>query len=56
MNRYHLPSVTKAVLVFILITYSVGSYAQSAQEKGLAIAKERKLRDLGWADTIGPRG
>ena len=53
MNRYHLSSVTKVVLVFILLTCSLGSYAQSAQEKGLAIAKERKLRDLGWGDSTG---
>ncbi len=53
MNRYLLSSVTKVVLVFALMTYSLGSYAQSAQEKGLAIAKERKLRDMGWGDSIG---
>lgn len=28
------------------------SYAQTAQEKGLEIAKERKARDLGWGDSI----
>lgn len=53
MNRYHLSSVTKVVFVFILLTCSLGSYAQSAQEKGLAIAKERKLRDSGWGDSTG---
>ena len=53
MNRYLLSSVTKVVLVFALMAYSLASYAQSAQEKGLAIAKERKLRDMGWGDSTG---
>jgi outer membrane lipoprotein-sorting protein len=53
MNRYDLSSVTKVGLVFILLTYSLVSYAQTAQEKGLAIAKERKLRDSGWGDSTG---
>jgi outer membrane lipoprotein-sorting protein len=35
------------------MTYSLSSYSQSAQEKGLAIAKERKLRDKGWGDSTG---
>ncbi|MFT6988755.1 MAG: outer membrane lipoprotein-sorting protein [Paraglaciecola sp.] len=51
MNKYLLSSVTKIVLVFTLMTYSFGSYAQSASDKGLAIAKERKLRDMGWGDS-----
>ena len=51
MNKYLLSSVTKIVLVFTLMTYSFGSYAQSAADKGLAIAKERKLRDMGWGDS-----
>lgn len=53
MNRYQFLAVTKIVLVFMLIIFSLGSYAQSAQEKGLAIAKERKLRDAGWGDSSG---
>jgi outer membrane lipoprotein-sorting protein len=53
MNRYLLLSVTKVVLVLTLVTYSLDSYAQSAQEKGLVIAKERKLRDTGWGDSTG---
>jgi outer membrane lipoprotein-sorting protein len=51
MNKYLLSSETKIVLVFTLMTYSFGSYAQSASDKGLAIAKERKLRDMGWGDS-----
>jgi outer membrane lipoprotein-sorting protein len=35
------------------MTYSSNSHAQSAQEKGLSIAKERKLRDHGWGDSSG---
>jgi outer membrane lipoprotein-sorting protein len=53
MIRYHLSLVTTGVLIFILMTHSLGSHAQSAQEKGLAIAKERKLRDMGWGDSTG---
>jgi outer membrane lipoprotein-sorting protein len=53
MNRHLVSSVTKIALVFTLMTYSLASYAQSAQEQGLAIAKERKLRDMGWGDSTG---
>ncbi|MGK0268180.1 MAG: outer membrane lipoprotein-sorting protein [Paraglaciecola sp.] len=53
MNKYQLSLVTKIILVFTLMTYSLSSYSQSAQEKGLAIAKERKLRDKGWGDSTG---
>jgi outer membrane lipoprotein-sorting protein len=53
MSKYLLSSVTKIAVVFTLMTYSLGSYAQSAQEQGLAIAKERKLRDMGWGDSTG---
>lgn len=53
MNKYQLLLVTKVILVFTLMIYSLSSYAQSAQEKGLAIAKERKLRDKGWGDSTG---
>jgi outer membrane lipoprotein-sorting protein len=53
VNKYQLSLVTKIILVFTLMTYSLSSYAQSAQEKGLAIAKERKLRDKGWGDSTG---
>jgi len=45
--------VTTIALVLTLIAYSSISIAQSAQEKGLTIAKERKLRDKGWGDSSG---
>lgn len=35
------------------MAYSSFSDAQSAQEKGLEIAKEMKLRDQGWGDSTG---
>ncbi|MBU3005496.1 outer membrane lipoprotein-sorting protein [Paraglaciecola arctica] len=53
MNKNLLSSSTIFTLVFALLTYSVSSYAQSPQEKGLEIAKERKLRDQGWGDSTG---
>ena len=53
MNKCILSSLSKVVLVFTLITSSFYSYAQSAEDKGLAIAKERKLRDTGWGDSTG---
>ena len=51
MNKCLLSSLTKVALVFTMMTCSVCSYAQSAEEKGVAIAKERKLRDMGWGDS-----
>ena len=53
MNRYLHSSVTAIALVLTVMTYSSSSVAQSAQEKGLNIAKERKLRDNGWGDSTG---
>ena len=53
MNRNLLSTVTTIALVLTLTTYSSSSVAQTAQEKGLAIAKERKLRDKGWGDSSG---
>ena len=38
--------------VFIAVFLSHAVYAQSAEEKGLEIAKERKLRDRGWGDSV----
>ncbi|MBL4630054.1 MAG: outer membrane lipoprotein-sorting protein [Paraglaciecola sp.] len=35
------------------MTCSFVSYGQSAEDKGLEIAKERKLRDSGWGDSSG---
>lgn len=53
MNRYLFCFVTNIALALTLISYSSSSDAQSAQEKGLAIAKEMKLRDQGWGDSTG---
>lgn len=53
MNRYFLSSALNLILVLILMVFSSDSYARSAQEKGLAIAKERKFRDMGWGDSSG---
>tara|TARA_R110002096_G_scaffold114965_2_gene249110 strand:+ start:471 stop:1274 length:804 start_codon:yes stop_codon:yes gene_type:complete len=53
MNRNLLSTVTTIALVLTLTTYSSSSVAQTAQEKGLTIAKERKLRDKGWGDSTG---
>lgn len=53
MNRHILSTLTTIALVMTLVTYSSSNEAQTAQEKGLAIAKERKLRDKGWGDSIG---
>ena len=53
MNSFFNSSVIKMTLVFTLITYSLGVVAQSAEDKGIAIAKERKLRDKGWGDSTG---
>ncbi len=35
----------------LVVTTGIQAYAQSAQEKGLAIAKELDRRDLGWQDS-----
>jgi len=45
-----------SLLPLFLLSFSLiintSALAQSAQEKGLAIAKERKARDLGWSDSV----
>lgn len=41
-----------AIIVLLVSGYSSLALAQSAEEKGLAIAKERKLRDRGWSDSV----
>ncbi len=43
--------VALAVITISLISMNT-VFAQSAEEKGLAIAQERKNRDLGWGDSI----
>lgn len=39
-------------LVLFFSIFAAGVYAQSAEEKGIEIAKERKLRDKGWGDSV----
>lgn len=39
-------------LMFFTLLLSANAGAQSAQEKGLAIAQERKARDIGWSDSV----
>ncbi|WP_246075842.1 outer membrane lipoprotein-sorting protein [Aliikangiella marina] len=46
MNKFLLASIATATLVL-----SANIDAQTAQEKGLAIAKEADRRDLGWQDS-----
>ncbi len=48
MNKLH-KLFTVSVLGLSLVAGS--AVAQTAQEKGLAIAKERKARDIGWGDS-----
>jgi hypothetical protein len=44
---------TKPFLLLLVTLLTCSSVAaQSAEEKGLAIAKERKARDVGWSDSI----
>ena len=47
LNKHKLLSAITAVA--LLVAPAVA--AQTAEEKGLAIAKERKLRDFGWQDS-----
>ncbi|MFT4939630.1 MAG: outer membrane lipoprotein-sorting protein [Paraglaciecola sp.] len=44
-------SLKTFALLGLAICLSNASFAQSAEEKGLQIAKERKVRDLGWGDS-----
>lgn len=44
-------NLIKVSLVFTCLSFSLVSYAESAADKGLTIAKERKLRDKGWGDS-----
>ena len=39
------------LLTVLLLTLPVSSFAQTPEEKGLAIAKEADKRDLGWQDS-----
>lgn len=50
-NKFHFKRILNVSLVFALLSCSLPSFADSAADKGLAIAKERKLRDRGWGDS-----
>lgn len=41
-----------AIIVLLASGFSSLASAQSAEEKGLTIAKERKSRDRGWSDSV----
>lgn len=43
--------VTPLVFLALFFTSFTDVYAQSAEEKGLSISKERKARDAGWGDS-----
>lgn len=45
------PIALSAILITGLV--HVQAYAQTAEERGLEIATERKARDLGWGDSVG---
>jgi len=45
-------SAKKAALLLLALGFTCTAMAQSAEEKGLAIAKERKSRDIGWSDSV----
>ncbi len=48
MNRLKKPF--NLLLSAWLLTSATAIYAETAEEKGLAIAKESKARDIGWSD------
>jgi outer membrane lipoprotein-sorting protein len=47
VSSWHRVLIGIVLLMFVAIVQ-----AESAQEKGLAIAKERKARDVGWSDSV----
>lgn len=51
MNRVSKNKLLSALLTFSLLSAS-HVLAQSAEQQGLTIAKERKVRDTGWGDSI----
>jgi len=48
MKKLHKLLTTTAIALSLISGYTL---AETAQEKGLAIAKERKARDIGWGDS-----
>ena len=45
------PRLLSALLLLSAVWTGAG-YGQTAEEKGLEIAKERKQRDEGWGDSV----
>lgn len=43
---------TSFSLLLLTMLFCTSAFSQSAQEKGLAIAKEQKSRDEGWSDSV----
>ncbi|MFA3789571.1 outer membrane lipoprotein-sorting protein [Aliiglaciecola sp. SL4] len=52
INHMHIKRLSIVFTLLTLCTISKEGFAQSPQEKGLEIAKERKLRDRGWGDSV----
>ncbi len=40
----------KSLVISVSLLSSVSAYAETLEEKGLALSKEAKMRDLGWQD------
>lgn len=52
LTLFKTQTAKKALVLLFTLAFTVTSLAQSAEEKGLAIAKERKARDIGWSDSV----
>ncbi|MDO6710005.1 outer membrane lipoprotein-sorting protein [Aliiglaciecola sp. 2_MG-2023] len=52
INQMHIRSLSIYLTLLFLCTIGKEGLAQTPQEKGLEIAKERKLRDRGWEDSV----
>jgi hypothetical protein len=54
LSPFKIPRYVLKLSLMLLCTwcYSNNALAQSAEDKGLAVAKERKLRDFGWSDSM----
>ncbi|GAA0857980.1 outer membrane lipoprotein-sorting protein [Aliiglaciecola litoralis] len=50
--KRHIQHFNSFIIVGSFILFSHFSIAQDAEQKGLEIAKERKVRDLGWQDSV----
>lgn len=49
--KHRNPWILLSVLTLLWVFTSQSSFAQSSQQKGLEISKERKARDMGWGDS-----